>query len=69
MWSPAIFIINNNAKVLVLMNLFNVTVFKTKIKRERERERTPKLYFARIGERERERERTRKLSYSRIVAF
>ena len=48
MWSPAIFIINNNAKVPVLMNLFNMSVIKTKIKvkwaklkrlRERERER------------------------------
>ena len=34
-WSPAKFIINNNAKVPVLMNLFNRTVFKTKIKVKR----------------------------------
>ena len=36
-WSPAKLIINNNAKVPVLMNLFNVTVFKTKIKVKREK--------------------------------
>ena len=30
MWSPGKFIINNNARVPVLMNLFNMTVFKTK---------------------------------------
>ena len=34
-WSPAKFIINNNAKVPVLMNLFSMTVFKTKIKVKR----------------------------------
>ena len=39
MWSPAKFIINNNAKVPVLMNLFNMTVFKTKIKRATDRQR------------------------------
>ena len=39
MWSPAKFIINNNAKVPVLINLFNMTVFKTKIKRETDRQR------------------------------
>ena len=32
MWSPAKFIINNNAKMPVLMNLLNMTVFKSKIK-------------------------------------
>ena len=35
MWSPAKFIVNNNAKVPVLMNSFNMTVFKTKIKVKR----------------------------------
>ena len=34
MWSPAKFI-SNNAKVPVLMNLFNKTVFTTKIKVKR----------------------------------
>ena len=34
-WSPAKFITNNNAKVPMLMNLFNMTVFKTKIKVKR----------------------------------
>ena len=34
-WSPANFIIDNNAKVPVLMNLFNMAVFKTKIKVKR----------------------------------
>ena len=34
-WSPAKFIINNNAKMPVLVNLFNMTVFKTKIKVKR----------------------------------
>ena len=32
MWWPAKFIINNNAKVPVLTNLFSMTVFETKIK-------------------------------------
>ena len=35
MWSPGKFIINNNAMVPVLMNLFNMAVFKTKIKVKR----------------------------------
>ena len=34
-WSPAKFIISNNAKVPVLMNLFSMTVFKTKSKVKR----------------------------------
>ena len=34
MWSPAKFINNNNAKVPVLMNFFNMAVFKTKINGE-----------------------------------
>ena len=35
MWSSAKFIINNNAKVPVLMNLFSMSVIKTKIKVKR----------------------------------
>ena len=31
MWSPAKFVINNNAKVPVLMNLFNMSIFKIKV--------------------------------------
>ena len=33
--SPTKFIVDDNAKVSVLMNLLNVTVFETKIKDER----------------------------------
>ena len=38
MCSPDKFIINNNAKVPVLMNLFSMTVFKTKVKDKREKQ-------------------------------